>query len=151
MPRALFGDKEPLGRYVARSADNAGPGHSRRQMEIIGIVRSPHEAVFENAPPLRLYVPLGQRARDNIFLHVKLADPDTMPLVLDRLRHTIAAAEPDVPILLAQPLADFIDKNITLRQALLLWALRQYLLWATVSTLGDSIYSGLSNHSPRLS
>jgi predicted permease len=114
LARALFGDQEPVGRRVATSSGNADGKHPDREIEIVGIIRSPHEDPFEPAAPHRFYRPLGQRAQSNIYLHVKVADPSATAAVLDRLRRDLTALDPDTPILLAQPLSDFVDKNLNL-------------------------------------
>ncbi len=114
LAHALFGDKQPLGQHIATNAKNADGKHPDREIEIIGIIRSPREGVFEPAAPRRFYRPLGQYPSSNIYVHAKAADPATASALLDRLRLEIRTLDPDTPVLFAQPLGDFIDKNINL-------------------------------------
>jgi len=111
LARALFGARDPIGRRIALSAgDASGPGADGK-IEVIGIVRSPHEDVFEAAAPHRVYVPLGPWSARNMYLHVRLSDPGEAPAVLDRLRRELAALDPETPVLHIQLLGDFLDKN----------------------------------------
>ncbi len=114
LARALFGDKNPVGRRLAANSEQADIKHPERAIEIVGIVRSPHEEVFEAEAPHRLYRPLGQFQQSNIYLHLRVADPASAPAVLDRLQGELRSLDPDTPVLSAQPLSDFIDKNLNL-------------------------------------
>ncbi len=108
LARALFGSTDPLGRNV--TTDDPAEG----QFQIIGVVRSPHDGIMEDAAPRRLYRPLGQIRRPDTYLHVQTTTPAAMPAVLDRLRRELRMADPDTPLLLAKPLATFVEKNINL-------------------------------------
>jgi predicted permease len=111
LARALFGDQNPIGRRLAFSVGDAGGPAADRQTEVIGLVRSPHEDVFEAAAPHRIYTPLGPWSARNVYLHVKIGDPATAPAVLERLRRELLTLDPDNPPLRTQPLGDFLDKN----------------------------------------
>jgi len=114
LAQALFGGKNPIGQHITTNAADANSNRPDRGIEIVGIVRSPHETAFEAAAPYRIYCPLGQRPSSNIYLQIRVSDPSTMPEVLNRLRRELASLDSDNPVLLAQPLADFIDKNVDL-------------------------------------
>jgi putative ABC transport system permease protein len=105
LARALFGDADPLGREVA--IDNLGP--QAGPMEVVGIVRSPRNDVWGSRPPRRIYRPLGQAPATSVFLHVQVPQPDAF---LPTLRRHLQTVAPETPVLLLQPFADFVDKNI---------------------------------------
>jgi len=111
LARALFGAQDPIGRRIALNAGDAGAPGADRQTEIIGIVRSPHEDVFESTAPHRIYMPLGPWSARNVYLHVKIENLAAAPAILDRLRRELTALEPTIPLLRTQPLGDFLDKN----------------------------------------
>jgi predicted permease len=111
LARALFGTQEAIGRRVALSAGEATGPSADRQMEVVGIVRSAHEDVFETAAPHRIYVPLGPWTARNIYLHVKIANPENASVILEQLRKELIALDPDTPVLRTRLLGDFLDKN----------------------------------------
>lgn len=108
LARALFGEADAVGRHMVAAGNGAD------EIEIIGIVRSPHEEILEEAAPRRVYRPLGQVGQTNTYLHVRLSSPAAANSVLLQLRRDLGALEPDTPLLLAKPLANFVWKNINL-------------------------------------
>ncbi len=109
LARALFGDRDPIGQRLAFRAGDAAGG-----MEIVGVIRSPREEVFDAAAPMRIYQPLGQAPEADIHVHVAVASPAAAPAVLADLRRELHALDPENAVLSARPLGDFVTKNINL-------------------------------------
>ena len=127
--RALFGEQDPLGRRVAFSQAEADGQHNVRELEIVGIVRSPREDAFQgNSPFRRIYRPFGQApgGMTNTYLHVKLAPGAAVPAAIDTLRRELRTLDPQTPVLACEPLADFVGKNLNV------WSVR---LLATLFSL----------------
>lgn len=120
LARSLFGETDALGRRIVLDQADVGRANPAREIEIVGIVRSPFDDVIEEKAPRRVYRPLGQVRRSNIYLHVKAAAPASVSALLDPLRRELRAREPEALLLVAQPLALFVEKHInllTIRQA----------------------------------
>ena len=120
LARSLFGSEDALGRHFIVDQANPDPAHPPREIEIVGIVRSPHDDVIEEEAPRRVYRPLGQVRRSNIYVHVKAATSASATTLLASLRRELRASETKAPLLLAQPLAVFVEQHInllTIRQA----------------------------------
>lgn len=119
--RALFGDADPLGRHVALSKVDAESGDGGRQLEIVGIVRSPREDAFQpDKPYRRIYRPLGQARPGmlNTYVHVRLEPAVAAPPMIDALRRDLRSVDPETPLLVCESLAAFIGKNLNV------WAVR---------------------------
>lgn len=113
--RALFGDADPVGQHIALNKADADGQHVDRELEIVGIVRSPRDDAFQpNEPFRRLYRPLGQArtAMLNTYVHVKLAPSVVMPAAIDALRRELRAVDPQTPLLACESLASFVGKNL---------------------------------------
>ncbi|MEO6003865.1 MAG: ABC transporter permease [Opitutus sp.] len=111
LARTLFSDVDALGRhFVNKPADAVG--QPDREIEIVGIVRSPEDDVFERRAPFRIYRPLGQVHETNTYLHVKAASPAAALLVLDRLRTELRDLDPATPLLSVRPLGSYLERNI---------------------------------------
>jgi hypothetical protein len=114
LARRLFGDDDPLGRHIATSRAGADGKNPQDEIEVVGVVRSPREDVFEENPPPRLYRPLGQVTATNTYLHLECALGVPLSEMIDRLRRELRTLEPDNPVILARPLADFPGRNINI-------------------------------------
>jgi predicted permease len=112
LARQLFGAEDALGRRV-KFAGAKGNG-----LEVIGIVRSPRHSPSDAQPPVRIYVPLPQSFGSRVYLHVRLAASAAPATVLATLRHELRALEPDLPLLQALPMTEFLQRNMEL------WELR---------------------------
>jgi putative ABC transport system permease protein len=110
--RRLFGDADPVGRYITTNRAAASGQNPAATIEIVGVVRSPHEEVFEESAPTRLYRPLGQSPATNTYLHVELAAGVAPSAMIERLRRELRTIEPENSVLLLRPLADFPRRNI---------------------------------------
>lgn len=75
-------------------------------------MRSPRHEVFAEKAAMRLYLPLGQAASRNIYLHVK-ASPSVVPdLILGVVRRELQALDPQNPATSVRLLRDVVGKNI---------------------------------------
>ena len=123
LAKTLFGARDPLGRRVALSQSDADGAHRDREMEVVGIVRSPRDDAFQPTEALRrFYLPFGQAPRPmkviNTYLHVKLAASSPMLPAIQMLRRELRVLDRDTPVLACEPLASFIGKNLNV------WTLR---------------------------
>jgi predicted permease len=115
LAKALFGGAEPLGRRIAfASAANRG-ANSDRELEVIGIVRSPQDDPFAALHPPRVYQPLGQEPHAMIYVHARVARPEAM---LATLRKTLGVFDAERPVLFCGPFAEIVDNNLNF------WVLR---------------------------
>jgi predicted permease len=113
LARALFPDEDALGRHIVLNPAEA-VGHPDREIEIVGIVRSPQDDIFQANAPLRLYRPLGQMHESNAYLHLKVSTPQAQSTVLDHVRRELSDLDRSTPLLSVRPLTDFLHKNINL-------------------------------------
>ena len=98
MARGLFAGESPLGRRIAQAG-----GKTPEWGEIVGVVGDV-ESVYANRITVRyqLYQPMAQEARPFNELAVRIAGiaPST---VVDGIRTTMAALDPDLPVCKLQP------------------------------------------------
>ena len=113
LARVLYPDGEALGRHLVLNPRDV-VGRPEREIEIVGIVRSAHDDVFEAAAPHRLYRPLGQMMEPNTYLHLQIATSAAGADVLARVRRELREFDPTAPLLSLRPLHDVVDKNINL-------------------------------------
>jgi putative ABC transport system permease protein len=96
--RGLFGNEDPIGRRVAQAE-----GDNLRWGEIVGVVADVRPVVEKPSPVLyQIYQPMAQepRAQNEIAVRVSGVDPAS---VVESLRTTIAALDPDLPVRSLQP------------------------------------------------
>ena len=108
LAQALWGEGEVLGRRVAFRA--GAPGD--RMWEVVGVVRSPRSDIFGEKPPMRIYLPLGQAAAANIYVHVKFAPTVTPDSMAGLLRRELQALDPQNPATSVRLLRDVVGKHI---------------------------------------
>ncbi len=103
----LFGDADPLGRRITieRTPTPA------QAIEIVGVVRSHRDDVFDKNPPLRVFRPLGQAPDASTYLHLRTSQPLTQ---IHAVRTALHHADPDAPILSIRPLAGYIENHINM-------------------------------------
>jgi predicted permease len=114
MAKKLFPKGDALGqrvRYTQPPADG-----SPAEMEVVGIVSRHRHDVQNDNLMRRLFVPLAQRYSGNIYLHVRLTNPDrhAVAAAIAPLRQALRQADPDLPILQIIPFSDLLDKNVGL-------------------------------------
>jgi putative ABC transport system permease protein len=93
MARGLFGDESPLGRRIAQAG-----GKTLEWGEIVGVVADV-QSVFPDPVRVRyqLYQPMAQEARPYNEIAVRTAGVAPATLV-DSIRTTMAALDPDLPV-----------------------------------------------------
>jgi putative ABC transport system permease protein len=114
LARALFGLENPIGQRVSFQAISAAGESSDRSIEIVGVIRSPRDEVFDAAAPMRIYQPLGQVPVANIYLHVSVTPPEAATGMISRLRADANALDAENAALSVRPLGDYIAQNINL-------------------------------------
>ena len=98
MARGLFGSESPLGRRVARAG-----GTTVEWGEIVGVVGDVQSIYPDRvAVPYQIYQPMGQEPRPGSEIAVRAAGTAPAALV-DGIRTTMAALDPDLPVSELQP------------------------------------------------
>ncbi|WP_221031577.1 ADOP family duplicated permease [Actomonas aquatica] len=105
----LYGDADPIGQRLYLDKEALNSGDTRLSHEVIGVVRSPRDHVF-NEPPARLYRPLVQDPSPNLFVHLRQPDPIA---ALPDVRRTLDELEPLAPLLAVRPLASYVEQHLS--------------------------------------
>jgi predicted permease len=113
LARKLFPDTDAVGRFIVLNAAEA-VGNSENALEVVGIVRSAHDDVFEQAAPYRLYRPFAQKPEANTYLHLRVTQPHAEAAVIDHVRSQLQDLDPATPLLSVRRLEDYLQKNINL-------------------------------------
>ena len=105
MARALFGGESPLGRRIARAG-----GQTIEWGEIVGVVGDVQSVYPDRIPvPYQIYQPIAQEPRPASQIAVRSAG--TAPsMLVDSIRTTMAALDPDLPVRELQPAETTIAK-----------------------------------------
>jgi putative ABC transport system permease protein len=105
MARALFGDESPLGRRIAPAG-----GKTTEWGEIVGVVGDVQSIYPDRIPvPFQLYQSMAQEPRPVSEIAVRSAGAAPSALV-DDIRTTMAALDPDLPVRELQPAETTIAK-----------------------------------------
>jgi predicted permease len=105
MARGLFGDASPIGRRLAQTGAS-----STEWGEIVGVVADIQSVNPDPSPvTYQLYQPLPQEARLSNEIAVRAAGVGPSTLV-DSIRSTMAALNPDLPVRTLQPADATIDR-----------------------------------------
>jgi putative ABC transport system permease protein len=107
---ALFPHADPVGRRLRFTVPPTDG--TPAELEVVGVVASHRHQVMGQAPP-RLFVPLGQSHRGDLFLHVRYASPERGALLAatPALRQALRGVDPDLPILSIVPFTDVLEQN----------------------------------------
>jgi putative ABC transport system permease protein len=113
LARRFFAGVDPVGQLITF---DAGPAQGRRQIEVVGVVRSGADASLGWRPHFFVYLPaeqplFGEGATRRMILHARAAAP-LRGQTLAALRRETAALDPNVPVLSAGPLAEQIDEAL---------------------------------------
>ncbi len=105
MARGLFGGESPLGRRIARAG-----GEKTDWGEVVGVVGD-IQAIYPDrvTVPYQLYQPMAQEPRPSAEIAVRAAGVGPSALV-DGIRTTMAALDPDLPVRSLQPAGTTIAK-----------------------------------------
>jgi putative ABC transport system permease protein len=118
MAKKLFPDSDALGQRVRYTQPRTtGPN----EMEIVGIVSRHRHDLQDNpdgtyGPARRLYVPLAQDYSASVYLTVRYQTLDASVIAanISTLRTQLRSADPELPLLQLTPLANMLDRAITL-------------------------------------
>jgi putative ABC transport system permease protein len=115
MAKKLFPNTDAIGQHI-RYTQPPKDG-SPNEMQVIGVVNSHrHDVVQTDTLNRRLFVPLAQGYKGNVYLHVRFATKDRHALIglIPTLRQTLREIDPDLPILSIAPFGDILEKSVGL-------------------------------------
>lgn len=119
--RTLFGDRDPVGQFIALNRPDPASGNPPDRFEVVGVVRSPREDAFQPAAPYpRLYLPFARASVLDTYVHLKLQPGTNVSAALERVRREMRGIDPQTPVLACEPLATFVAKNLNVWTARLL-------------------------------
>jgi len=95
LARKLWPDGSALGQRIQWAADTAKAKPSE-PMEVVGIVASTRNQLFEREPRGAVYVPFAQGFTSGVFFHVRPAAPSAG--LLDTVRRTVREEASTVPL-----------------------------------------------------
>ena len=96
--KGLFGNEDPIGRHLTQAE-----GENVRWGEIVGVVNDVRPVVEKPNPVLyQVYQPLTQQPRAQVEIAVRATGVDPAAIV-ESIRTTIAALDPDLPVRSLQP------------------------------------------------
>lgn len=110
----LFADGEdPLGQYV--QTWRTDPGFTPEALEIVGVVPSLRQDLFDPAPRPHLYVPFSLKPRTWMNYHARIAAGGLGEgAMLEQLRREIRAYDERLPILTTRTLRTFVADSVFL-------------------------------------
>jgi predicted permease len=112
-------DKAPTaksgGTGVGANADLSGET-GKESIEIIGIVPTTKQQLFEKDAPGQMYLPFARGFQSNVsfFIRFRSLAPGTEAGTADLLRRTIREVDPALPVLLLKSFAQHLDSNFQL-------------------------------------
>jgi predicted permease len=116
MAKKLFPSSDAIGQHI-RYTQPPNDG-SPDDMEVVGVVSSHRHELPLRTDTLnrRLFVPLAQGYRGNVFLHIRFATRDRRALIgqISTLRQMLRGVDPDLPTLSIAPFSDEVEKNFSL-------------------------------------
>jgi putative ABC transport system permease protein len=123
MARTLFPGQEALGHRLGVVDNNPVVLWA----EIVGIVEDVHAQRVQPSPIVfQVYKPFVQEAWQYVTISVRASDPARIPALLDPIRRTVAALDPDQPVTNLLPALLRIERNVgfwqTINQLLILFA-----------------------------
>ena len=111
-PRAKDGEKKG----VVVSGEAPADVKSTNTIEIVGIVPTTRNALFDQEPGTAIYLPFAHGFQSNVFFHVKFASlaPGQETAAAELIRRTVRGVDPALPILSLRTFAQHLDANISL-------------------------------------
>ena len=105
----LFGTTDPIGQQVQYDVKGQPPAI----MRVVGVVPGTRHDVFDPGPVAHLYVPLGQHARSEAFIHVRTSvpTPEAEAALLPSIRRTVESVDAALPVLSIDTRASYRDHN----------------------------------------
>jgi putative ABC transport system permease protein len=110
LARKLFGTSDPIGQHVQYTVRTV---QAPVVLRVIGLVPGVRQELFDVEPVAHLYVPLGQVARSEVFLHVRTSAPTAKAeeALLPSIRRTVEASA-NLPVLSVETRAMYRDRNL---------------------------------------
>jgi predicted permease len=132
LAKKLWPDGDALGQRIQYASENApkakgggtGVGMSgdlsgetgKEFIEIVGIVPSTKQQLFEKDPRGQIYVPFARAFQSNVtfFVRFRSLAPGTEAATADLLRRTVREVDPALPVLSLKTFAQHLDSNFQL-------------------------------------
>jgi predicted permease len=110
----LWPGENPVGRQIQFGKGNEGD--KPKVMEIVGVVAGVRDNFSDKAPQPHVYVPLGQKYRAGMNLHLKLGtlNRQAEAAMLKTVHETIRAVDSRLPVISVQTLRRFHDEGLML-------------------------------------
>jgi putative ABC transport system permease protein len=114
MAKKLFPSTDAVGqhiRYIQAPRDG-----SPNDLEVVGVVSTHRHNVQNKSVLRRLFVPLAQGYRGNVYLHIRIASKDrrAAATMIPAVRQMLRAVDPSLPILGIAPFTDLMEKSVGL-------------------------------------
>jgi predicted permease len=115
--RRLWPDQEPLGQTLQIGRSRAGRADT---YEVVGVVPGVRHDMFETAPELQVYVPVGSHYHTNLSLHVRSLEKtrEAETALIEALRREVRAVDASLPVVELRTLRSHRDASMAL------WAVR---------------------------
>jgi predicted permease len=115
MARAHFPGQDALGHRLGMVGNTPAISWA----EIVGIVEDVHaQGVQPSAISYQVYKPFNQEAWQYVTISVRASDPAKVPALLEPIRRTITALDPDQPLKNLMPSPLRIKRNVTVWQTI---------------------------------
>ena len=111
LAQKLFATSSPIGQQVQYRVHVGQPPVVLR---VVGVVPGLRQDVFDDAPVPHIYLPLGQSARAEMFVHVRTSAPtaEAEAALLPSIRRTVETSAAGLPVLAIETRAMFRDRNL---------------------------------------
>jgi predicted permease len=111
LARQLFGTSDPIGQHVQY---NVRTVQAPIVLRVVGLVPGVRQDLFDIEPVAHLYVPLGQSARSDVFVHVRSSAPTATAeqALLPSMRRTVETANAALPVLSIETRSMYRDRNL---------------------------------------
>ena len=112
-------DKAPKGKSDSKRVGMTGDLSSetgKETIEVVGIVPSTMQGLFEKDPPGQIYLPFAKGFQSNVsfFVRFRSLAPGSEGSTADLLRRTVREVDPALPILSLKSFAQHLDSNFQL-------------------------------------
>jgi putative ABC transport system permease protein len=114
MAKKLFPNADAVGQHIRYT--QAPRDGSPNDLEVVGVVSTHRHDVQNDTVLRRLFVPLAQGYRGNVYLHVRIASKDRRAVagMIPAMRQMLRTVDPDLPILGIAPFSDLVEKSVGL-------------------------------------